>query len=1153
MRMRCRSCATELVAGAKFCHVCGTQVAENCPSCNSPIKPEYRFCPECGFSLAPADGQAPSPSAPPPTPAPPRPAAPREEITWEDRLDRLSRHIPEDLALKIRGIQGTISGERKLVTVLFCDLVGSTAIAERMDPEEYRDLLDQYLELAFQQIYRFEGIVNQLAGDGMMALFGAPVAHEDAPYRAVRAACEIQIALTEFNTKLRARRGFELTARVGIHTGPVVVGTVGNDLKMDYTAIGDTTNLAARLQSLATPGSILASESTYRLVRGFFEVRATGPFTVRGKSEPVQAYEILGRSEITTSIGASEARGLTPLVGREQELLQLAACFARVQSGAPQVVTVIGGYGTGKSRLLFEFRQSLAAESVVFFEGRCSALKQKAPYAPFVVMLKQFFSIGSSDPPARAAEKIAEGVREFDPRLDEIYPFLARMLSVGGTDKQELPGDEIKRQTFHALAELVSRVSGRTPVVLVIEDLHWIDDSSRELIELAVAQLMRARVMMIFTHRPDFHGAWRSQVALTQLSLHALSNDDTRRIVRAVGSGVLPASLEERILTKAEGSPFFAEEITRALFEEGYLANEDGVVVLTRPLDEVMIPGTVREVIAARIDRLGASAKRVVQVASVFGRQFHRDQVARLFERETIDVAMILVSLEHRGILHRKNLHSDDEYRFGESLTQEVAYDGLLLKERRQLHERIGLLLEKEPQDGNAERVALLAHHFVRSDNRRKALETLLAAARQAEALPSYPTATDFYRQAWELGYASLAEGAEVDDDFRRLVLGAALDLCRMAVVYISPDSVDIENAARVGRDLAEGLGNVEAAAGFRAYHGMIAMSGHRERFAEGLAMVESGYALAVESGLPHVSLSISRALGFSYLFDGQIERARQITMQLVAGLEASGHRERLSDLYFGALWLESSMLVYGSDDFAAAITDAETKHDLALRAQNRTSRSGMAAVLAQLHFVRGDYETARRWAETSLEIAEVIGNVTTIRTAASVALAARRELGETFAVERYLEPLEDGFSMASNLSMNVRLIVDVLLGIGEIALAERAARLAYERAGGRLRDMLARQALGDVLSYLGAEHHTEAASAFTEVASVARELGLRSMVAHAELGLGRLAGLGGDRAARDCHLTEAREVFAELGLRRYAERAERWLAAGEPRLAESA
>ena len=1138
--MRCPRCETEVVAGAKFCHGCGLRLESVCPNCGSATRPDFRFCPECGATLVAPE---PAPAAPPsPTPA-----------RLDDRIERFSRHIPRDLAAKIRGIEGTLAGERKLVTVLFCDLVGSTALAERLDPEEYRDLLDQYLELAFEQIYRFEGIVNQLAGDGMMALFGAPVAHEDAPYRGVRAACEIQQALGEFNRELHARRGFKLKARIGINTGPVVVGTVGNDFKMDYTAIGDTTNLASRLQSLATPGSILISDATYRLVRGFFDVRLVGPFEIRGKAEPVTAHEILGRSEITTNLGAAEARGLTALIGRDQELRQLADCFARVCGGWPQVVTIAGEAGSGKSRLFYEFKQTLAGESVVLFEGRCSALKQKVPYAPYAVMLKQYFAVGTGDSAKSICEKIADKLRDFDPDLKEIYPFVCRMLATGVAPPTDLPADEIKRETYHALARLIVRVSEKTPVVMVIEDLHWIDESSRELLELSVAELEHARVLMVFSHRPDFRAAWRTQVPLTQLTLRPLSDVETLAIVRAVAQGPLPADLESRILSRAEGSPFFAEELTRALFEEGFVSVEDGRAVLTRPIEDAMIPGTIREVIAARIDRLGGHAKRVVQVASALGRQFQREQLVHVLENEGIDVPGTLASLEGRGILHRKNVLSDDEYRFGESLTQEVAYDGLLLKERRQLHERIGLLLEAEPSYGNSERAALLAHHFLRSDNRRKALSTLLAAARHAESLPSYPTATDFYRQAWEVGYASLTEGAEVDEGFHRLTLEAALDLCRMAVLYTAADSVDVEQAAKVGLELARALGDTQSLTGLYAYGGMIAMSSRRERFAEGLALVEEGYAVAGRAGLADVQLNISRALAFSYLFDGRLEEARNLCTKIVGSLDGSDHQKRLSDSYFGALWLRTALLVYAGDDVDAATADALEVHDLAVQAGNRTARSGMASVLAHLHFAAGRYVEAKRWADQSLEIAEVIGNVTTIRTAAAIALGARRELGETFGPDRYLKPIEDGFTMASNLSLYVRPIVDVLLSLGEVALAERGARLAYERAGGDLRNLYARQALGEVLIHLGIEHHAEAALCFAEVERGARRMDLHTMLAHAELGLGRLAGLAGNQAERRRRLASAQAAFRKLGLERYALRAERWLIEAEPTLAESA
>src|SRR5438874_2293092 len=424
--VRCTACGTELIAGKKFCHACGARAALSCRGCGATVSPDFRFCPDCGLEI----GSAGVHDAPPPA--------------TDDPLARLSRHIPEGLADKIRSAQ-TIAGERKQVTVLFCDLAGSTAIAERLDPEEYHDLLDEYLELAFREIYRVEGIVNQIAGDGLMALFGAPVAHEDAPQRALRAALAIDEALGRLNERLRGR-GLELRARIGIHTGPVVVGTVGNDLKMDYTAIGDTTNLAARLESLAAPGTILASEATYRLVRGFFQVRPTGPLVVKGKSEPVAAYEILGESAAATPMAIAAERGLTPLVGRDEELAQLQACFRRLEGSQAQVVAVVGDAGLGKSRLLYEFRRRLEGEPVIFFEGRCSALA--APYFPFINMLKHYFGLVRGDTADAACAKIAAKVGDHSAeRVEREYPALGRLLGMrAGT-----AGESAQRSEEHSL------------------------------------------------------------------------------------------------------------------------------------------------------------------------------------------------------------------------------------------------------------------------------------------------------------------------------------------------------------------------------------------------------------------------------------------------------------------------------------------------------------------------------------------------------------------------------------------------------------------------------------------------------------------------------------------------------------------------------
>ncbi len=1125
--MRCTNCGTELIPGKRFCHACGTEAAQACPSCGRPVEAGFRFCPDCGARIAPD-----TPTAAAPTPAP----------AVNDRLARLSKHIPQSLAEKIRASTGAIAGERKLVTVLFCDLVGSTAIAERLDPEDYRDLLEQYLELAFAEIYRLEGIVNQLAGDGFMALFGAPVAHEGAPERALRAALAIRDALGRFNEQARATRGIELQARIGIHTGPVVVGTVGNDLKMDYSAIGDTTNLASRLQSLAAAGMILISQSTHRLVRGIFDVRPAGPFTVKGKSEPVAAYEVLGLSEAATPMSIAVERGLTPLVGRRGELAQLHACFERLGGNLAQLVSVIGAAGSGKSRLLYEFKQQLGNEDVVFFEARCSALSQVVPYDPWVNMLRQYFELASGESPGCACEKIAGKVRPWDERLDQFYPYLCRLLSVPVDGVADMPVEELKRATFHAVAHVVVGASKQAPVVMFLEDVQWIDESSREMLEMAVGGMRADRIMLVLSHRPDDPLTWRTHAAHTQLQLRPLSDEETTVIIRALAGGPLPAELEQRILHKAEGNPFVTEEITRSLVEEGYLLRNNGTIRLTRPAAEIRMPDTVQELIGVRLDRLQPSTKRVAQVAAVLGRQFCRHQLAQLFTGDGIDVEHELDELERRGVIHRKNVLSKDEYRFGESLTQEVAYEALLLKERRQLHERIALMLEAGTDATSPERAALLAHHFARSDNRPKAIEALLRAAHHAEQLPSYPAALAAYRQAWELADGALTAAAPVDEHMRRLGVQVALGLCKIVVLYDSPDRGDTERAALRGRALAEGLGDATSVASFLAYHGM--MMGHeRARFAEGLALIEQGLAVAQRAGLELPAISISRALAWTYILDGRAAQARATFDWVVSELERREAGPRPSDLYLSARWMRDSVH-YFSDDLDGALESLTRTYELAVQAPNRTIQSTSAATCAMVHFVRADYAEAKRWADRSLEIAQVIGNIGTLRSATLLAFATRVELGEPVGATNDIELIEHGLTTGGNMLLYIGLIVETFLALGELKQAEQFARLAHEHAAGRLRELLSAAALGNVMLRLGPSRWTEAQQWFEQAISLAETLGARSTLAIARLGAGELAAERGNREAATRQLRQALAICRELRLGRYQQRVEQLLAA---------
>jgi class 3 adenylate cyclase/ABC-type lipoprotein export system ATPase subunit/tetratricopeptide (TPR) repeat protein len=1127
--MQCINCGTELIPGKQFCHACGARAVQACPNCGNTVQPGFRFCPDCGFQLVQTEANTAAPAA----------AAVAHGAS--DRFARLAQSIPEELAQKIKASTGAVAGERKLVTVLFCDLVGSTAIAERLDPEEYHDLLEEYLALAFAEIYRFDGIVNQLAGDGMMALFGAPVAHEDAPQRAVRAALAVREALNRFNEQARGGRGSELQVRVGIHTGPVVVGTVGNDLKMDYTAIGDTTNLASRMQSLAQPGTILISEATHRRVRGFFQLKPAGTFTVKGKSQPVATYEVLGLTDTVTPMAIAAARGLTPFVGRQAELAQLLACYKRLEDDLGQVVAIVGDAGSGKSRLLYEFRQQVeSSEDVIVFEARCSSLSQLQPYAPWVSMLRQFFGLEPRESPAATCEKITRKVRPLDEQLERIYPYLCHMLSLEAPGLSDRPADELKGEEFEAISLLVGRLSHQAPVLIIFEDLHWIDEASREMLELAVSRIQTARVMLVVSHRRDYQPSWRTHAAFTQLNLRSLSDQEVNEVIRAVAGGPLPAELEQLIGVKAEGNPFFAEEITRALIEEGDVVRTNGNLELSRPAEQIRIPGTVEEVIGARVDRFGPAAKRTLQVAAVFGRQFRASQLSELLNGEGIDVPSQLVELERRGVIHRKSALFEDEFRFGESLTQEVAYESLLLKERRLLHERIGRLLEVDRSDKTVEHAALLAHHFTRSDSRDKAIAALLRAGQGAERLPSYRLAVDFYRQAWELADAALRDAlSPPDESLQHAAAEAALSLCRMTVIYSWTDEAYGEKVATRGRQLAEALGNAEIVAGLYTYHGMIIMSGSRERFAEGLAMVEKGFTVADQAGLSLTAINISRGLAWSYLFDGQLALARDTFEQVVHALEHTEHRTRLSDLYLGSRFMRDSGR-YLYDDMAQAQTALEETYELAVRGSNRTVQSGSAAALALVCFLRANYGEANNWAERGLDLAEKIGNVAAIRTSAIVTLLARIELGETVAAARYLDLIEQQGTALGDLGLKSNLVVEACLAVGELKRARRLAELAYEHAGGHLREAVSAIALGDVMRHFGLDHWPDAERWYRHAIDLAERIEARAALGLALLGSAELAAAQGDSAKAAQAAERSVRLLREVGLGRYLRRAER-------------
>ena len=1121
--MRCVGCGVELLPGKRFCHACGARVGSRCDGCGATLDPAFRFCPDCGARVQ--DGTV------------------AELPATTDPLARLVARRAGAHGTRVAAVSGgPVEGERKQVTVLFCDLVDSTAIASRLDPEDYHELLEAYLDTAFPEIVRREGVVNLLAGDGLMALFGAPVAHEDAPQRAVKAALAILQVIEPLAERLRARHGVELRVRIGIHTGPVVVGTVGSDHKMDYTAIGDTTNLASRLQTLARPGQILVSEATWRLVRGVVGAEPTGPLVVRGKEAPVLAYAVTSWRGGDSLLGRAGGAGaeLTPFVGRAAELARLEVALSRVERGETQVVTVVGDAGSGKSRLLYEFRTRLDGGGTVVFEGRCASMMQSLPYHLFMSMFARWFGLDWEDPAEVACTKVSARFGFPYEEVERRYPLLCRFLSLPIEGLAEQPADELQRETFDAVARLILGAAEGAPVVVMLEDLHWIDEPSRELLEHLLRRLVGARVLVVVTHRPDVALAWHVPTALTQVVLGHLAAADVRGIVRAVAGGRLPFDLEQLLVQQANGSPFFAEELVRGLLDERHLVRSaDGTLALGRALEAIPIPGTVQEVLAARLDTLRPAGKRVIQVAAVLGRQLRRAQLEQLLASEGIDVERELGELERRGLLHRKNLLAGDEWRFGESLTQEIAYETLLLRQRRQLHERVGRLLEAEGEARGAEHAALMAHHWSRSDDQGKAVDALLRAAREAERVPSYKTAADLYRRTWLLAETLLGEGE--DGRYHRIALDAIEGACRLTAFYGAIDLEEAERAAVRGRELADLLGDREALAWLTGAHGIFVMTRPNADFSGGLALVEEGLALAGAAGLQHLVQRLTRNVCMYYAADGRVAQARSHLEPLLAELEAAGHRERRSDVYLSTLAVRD-LLRYAEDDLAGAIASATGSVELAGEANNRAVLSALGSLLAAVHLLRAEYAEAKRWADLSLEIGEAIANANVLAAGGSIGFLARQALGESPDAAPFVERIEHGLASVGPMHLNLRFVAEALLAAGDLERADRVSAALVASRGGRLRQACMLVGRGDVLVRLG--RYAEALGVYGEARALGETIGSGSVVAGALIGAAEAAAACGQPPG---DLAKVAALCDSLSLRRYAARLALLGGAGTP------
>jgi class 3 adenylate cyclase/tetratricopeptide (TPR) repeat protein/ribosomal protein L40E len=689
--MRCVRCHADNPADAKFCGRCGASLGLACPSCGAVNPPENKFCGQCGASLDTpglADSVAPEPYLPKPVAAP---------------ISRPSgRSLP---------------GEMKQVTVLFCDIVDSTPLTERLGPEAMRDLVNSFLETSLAEVRRYGGTAPQFSGDGFMALFGAPLAQEDHVRRALLAAVAIQHAL---GTSAVGADRPDLAVRIGIHTGPVVFGPVGGGLAMDPTAIGDTANLAARLQQATEPGTILLSEATHLLAQGYAGVEPVGALALKGKVELIPAYRLLGVSHRRFALDASMAPRPTVFVGRGGDLAMLNDFLAHAEGGQGRAIGVVGEPGIGKSRLLAEFRRQIPEGRITWVEGRCLSYGTQMPYLLVLDVLRSNCGISETDTPEVIAEKVRGGLKEvgIDPDVDGSV--LLDVLGIKDVANPPAPSNPelVKSKTFEVLRNLCIKGSQRRLLALVLEDLHWIDNISEEFFGFLVDDLPATRVLLLSTYRPGYRPPWIEKSYARQIALQPLSRDDSVWMVRSILNAEPRVDLvTEEIVAKADGNPLFLEQL--ALHANDLRS-------------ELMVPNTIHDVVMARIDRLQDQTKQLLQTASVIGREFSRRLLSAAWNGSG-SLEDRLHELSRLEFVYERAESDGIVYGFRHALTRETAYGSLLAQQRRAHHGAVGHALE-ELYAGRAEEVAeMLALHFGRSDEAEGAVDYAILAGEKSQ------------------------------------------------------------------------------------------------------------------------------------------------------------------------------------------------------------------------------------------------------------------------------------------------------------------------------------------------------------------------------------------------------------------------------------
>jgi class 3 adenylate cyclase/tetratricopeptide (TPR) repeat protein len=1042
-------------------------------------------------------------------------------------------YTPPYLAEKILTSRSALEGERKQVTVLFADLKGSMELLADRDPEEARQLLDPVLERMMEAVHRYEGTVNQVMGDGIMALFGAPLAHEDHAVRACYTALAMQDALRRYSDEVRRTHGVEVQIRVGLNSGEVVVRAIDNDLHMDYSAIGQTTHLAARMEQLAPPGSIQLTAETLRLAEDVIQVKPLGPTPIKGLAHPLEVFELVGVRPPRTSIQALAGRALTRFVGRQAEVETMGQAQELASAGHGQLVAVMGEPGVGKTRLFYEFLCAPWSHGWLLLESQATSYGKATPYHPIRELLRVYFQLEARDDERRRCEKVTAKLHTLDPALGLLLPAVLALLDVPTDDHvwQALDPPQRRQRTLDALKRLLLRESQVQPVLLVCENLHWLDTETQAFLDSLIESLPTARLLLLVNYRPEYHHAWGSKTYYTQIRLDSLPAPSAVALLQALlGDDATLEPLKQELMERTEGNPFFLEESVRSLVESQVLVGEPGGYGLARTRVPMQVPPTVQAVLAARIDRLPIEEKALLQTAAVIGKDVPLALLQAITDFSETTLRGALAHLHTVEFLYEARLFPELEYTFKHTLTQEVAYGSLLQERRRTLHARIVAAIEQLSPDRGAEQVERLAYHALRGEVWDKAVVAFQQAGTKAALHSAYHEAVACFEQAL-LALKHLPECSATLQQTCDVLLELRSWLVPLA------DYARILDHLREAEAIAERLGDHRRLSLVCAHlTDYFRLTGASE---QAVACGERALTFATELHDFALQISATLRLGPACHVIGDYRRAIQLLKHNVELLHGARSRERFGSAGVSAV-LARSYLVFPLvelGEFGEALAIGGEALRLAEVADTLHSQALAAHSVGLVYLCRGDVDSAIPLLERTfhrVQSAHIYLDARLLASALGYAYALAGRVAEAVPFLEQAVQQAEALKVLFRYALWLVWLGEVYLRIGRTEetgeLAQRAVDWArrHKEVG---HEAWALRLLGAAAMHRCPPEIELAEAHYRQALALAEELGMRPLQAHCHSSLGILYAATGQQQQVRTELATAIALYRDMDM----------------------